>query len=539
MQPTIINYSRVSSSKQQTGTGLAQQQTGTGLAQQQDRTILDKLSTQYDLPLDERTFSDVGKSAFHGKHLEGDLGKLISLIHDGSIASGSIIVIFSLDRLSRQHLTKAVGLLLQIIGTGVRIHTTIDNRLYDNDSDSLMADLMMSLIAFSVAAEESQKKSARSINAAQIAVDNFLAGKRTSTGKVIPLPMGKLPFWLARDAEKGIIKHPANWPVIQKIAQMSLDGHGNRRICKYINEHYPKADGKDWGFSLISRVSTSPALYGSMDVKVNGTITTLTDYYIPVITKDEFLKIQRIKSKTAKRSNGVTREVTGLISGSNILKCAKCGGGIRAHWSLAKQHLAYVCLKSDATGTCDSGSLNAKYIEPCLFELLSDVTFDASQTDNSDQVNTVTGELTDLQTRLTDLQESILDGTLPKSMWGMLTELEQQITDKHTELKQLQVNHVDTTDLFQKWNNFSKDITTDFNKHDERLKLRALILQLVTCISIHKNKGSKAFTITVTLIDGQKRFAQCEKDVIYDRTLRAEETDMLMEHLMNSLSERL
>ena len=190
MKPTLINYSRVST---------ARQEHGTGLAQQQNIDIMNVLSEMYQLPIDDRTFIDVGRSAFKGSHLEHNLGKLIELINVGDITTGSILVVSSLDRLSRQHLTKAVSLLLNIISQGIGIHTTIDNRLYTNDSDSLMADLMMSLIAFAVANEESLKKSKRSIGAVNAHVERHLEGFRTPTNRHRWIGVGRKPVWVSVD----------------------------------------------------------------------------------------------------------------------------------------------------------------------------------------------------------------------------------------------------------------------------------------------------------------------------------------------------
>ncbi|TOH11142.1 hypothetical protein CGI90_18130, partial [Vibrio parahaemolyticus] len=87
--PKIYNYARVSTTKQLKGVGLETQQ---------QRSVLENLSQKYNLPIHDENFVDQGLSAYHGKHKDGAFGVVLSQIESGEIASGSILVVFSLDR---------------------------------------------------------------------------------------------------------------------------------------------------------------------------------------------------------------------------------------------------------------------------------------------------------------------------------------------------------------------------------------------------------------------------------------------------------
>ena len=108
--------------------------------------------------------SDQGVSAFRGKNLEkGNLGRFVQLVNDGKIEEGSTLLIESFDRLSRQGLSDAVSLFLQIINAGVVVVTLADGgKEYTKESiDRDMTDLLISLTIMSRANEESRTKSAR------------------------------------------------------------------------------------------------------------------------------------------------------------------------------------------------------------------------------------------------------------------------------------------------------------------------------------------------------------------------------------------
>ncbi|MEZ8703925.1 recombinase family protein [Vibrio cyclitrophicus] len=119
--PKIYNYARVSSVKQLKGGGLETQQ---------QRSVLERLSHEHNLPIHTENYVDEGLSAYHGKHKEGALGVVLEKIDDGTISSGSILVVFSLDRLSRETVNIAMEQLLSIINKGVRVYTHIDDTLF-------------------------------------------------------------------------------------------------------------------------------------------------------------------------------------------------------------------------------------------------------------------------------------------------------------------------------------------------------------------------------------------------------------------------
>src|SRR5688572_13125476 len=84
-----------------------------------------EFAARHSLELDEETsFADLGKSAFRNSHATtGKLRAFLDLIEAGMIERGSTLIIENLDRLSRDNILGAQGLLLQIINAGVAVGT--------------------------------------------------------------------------------------------------------------------------------------------------------------------------------------------------------------------------------------------------------------------------------------------------------------------------------------------------------------------------------------------------------------------------------
>ena len=81
----------------------------------------------HDMVLDD-SLRDIGISAFKGKNAtEGALKKFIELVEAGRIEKGSILILESLDRLSRQQVFSALGLFSSILSAGIEIVTLADN----------------------------------------------------------------------------------------------------------------------------------------------------------------------------------------------------------------------------------------------------------------------------------------------------------------------------------------------------------------------------------------------------------------------------
>ncbi|MGA2226779.1 MAG: recombinase family protein, partial [Syntrophobacteraceae bacterium] len=153
-QPKAYSYLRFSRPEQEDGDSIRRQ-----------TEISEEWARSHDHVLDgSLKMEDHGLSAFHGKHVsEGALGQFLEKVKAGQIPQGSVLLVESLDRLSREELTEALEQFLAIIRNGIKIVTLADNaREYTKETiNSNMGDLFVGLSIMVRAHEESKMKSFR------------------------------------------------------------------------------------------------------------------------------------------------------------------------------------------------------------------------------------------------------------------------------------------------------------------------------------------------------------------------------------------
>ncbi|RFD47787.1 recombinase family protein, partial [Vibrio parahaemolyticus] len=151
MTKIAYSYTRLSTEKQIKGHGFTRQ-----------REAIEKVCCQHGWQLSDQTFNDLGVSAWKGANATtGALSQFIDLAKKGAIRPNSVLIVESVDRLSRQQVDKSLRLMLELLEVGVSIFTLSDSKLYTTNSDSVMLDLMMWLMTAQRAHEESEIKSLR------------------------------------------------------------------------------------------------------------------------------------------------------------------------------------------------------------------------------------------------------------------------------------------------------------------------------------------------------------------------------------------
>lgn len=135
------SYTRISSARQTKGDGIRRQ-----------IDAARKYAEDNGLTLDEE-LTDIGLSGYHGHHISnGALGAFFDMIRNGKIPAGSVLIVESLDRLSREDIITAQGQLMTILGADIDVVTLIDNQRYSRGAG--IGELVMSLVTMSRANEE-------------------------------------------------------------------------------------------------------------------------------------------------------------------------------------------------------------------------------------------------------------------------------------------------------------------------------------------------------------------------------------------------
>src|SRR5262249_8853600 len=79
----------------------------------------------------ELTLRDLGVSAFRGKNAAGGaLGQFLRAVEEERVPPGSVLLVESLDRLTRQQAQRACSLFLDILNAGIEIRTREPDRHY-------------------------------------------------------------------------------------------------------------------------------------------------------------------------------------------------------------------------------------------------------------------------------------------------------------------------------------------------------------------------------------------------------------------------
>lgn len=187
-----------------------------------------KYAGEHGLTLNGSTMADLGISGFRGKNaVEGALAGFLEGIRSGKVKSGSTLLVESLDRLSRNQITDALTLFLNIINAGVTVVTLMDGMTYSRKSiNENPGSLMMSIVIMMRAHEESATKSKRVGDAWRRKREKAVEKKK---------PLTKIcPEWLElTDEGYKVIDYRAE--IVKTIFELA-PSMGKRKIAQYLNE---------------------------------------------------------------------------------------------------------------------------------------------------------------------------------------------------------------------------------------------------------------------------------------------------------------
>ncbi len=236
---TVYSYIRFSSKRQERGDSI-RRQTAMGAAwlkrhpeHQLDSTI---------------SLRDLGKSAFKGANLDkdsGDLGRFVHLVRTGKIERGSILMLESIDRFSRQPALKVAGIFSEVVESGVRILTLDPEEITDSSNVNDMGRTLSLVLRMQLAHEESRKKGMRSSA-------NWTAKRAKARRDGTPV-MHRGPCWLTWDGKKWQPK-PGARETLAYIFRRTIDGCGQTRLLAELQAKFPPFAGKHWQASLLADI---------------------------------------------------------------------------------------------------------------------------------------------------------------------------------------------------------------------------------------------------------------------------------------------
>jgi len=252
--PLVYSYVRFSTLEQRKGTGQQRQEELAEVwCQKRGYTLV-------------KNYSDLGVSAFKGKNAtEGALAEFLKCVEDGRICPGSILLVESLDRLSRQQVNKAAELFLSIVNRGITVVTLADGYEYTPDKFDF-SQLVMSLAIFLRANDESKMKSQRKAASWKFKRER---AKRDSS------PLGaKTPRWISlKDGRYQLIPDEA-----EKVRAIFRDYTTGGMGLYLLSKKYGIAK------PTISYWISNPVVIGTVTVRdPDGTTSELPNHYPAVV----------------------------------------------------------------------------------------------------------------------------------------------------------------------------------------------------------------------------------------------------------------
>ena len=312
------SYLRISSESQKIGDGIRRQMEAS-----------EKYAKDNGYELVE-TISDLGVSAFKGKNAkEGAFACFMDAIDDGTVSRGSVLIVESLDRLSRAKVLEAFSQFTSILTKGVTIVTLVDSQVYTDETvNQNPGQLFTSLGIMLRANDESETKSLRLREVWNKKRENAANQKMSKNA----------PAWLELSEDRSdFIIDEVKADTVRRIFDLYINGMGifsvTRQLNRELKKYPPITNSKRWTESYIADIIHNTAVYGSFQPHrfVNGKRQPvgepIADYYPAVITEDTFhLAQSKVKERTNTAFGRKGETFSNLFS--TLLTCGKCGGSM-------------------------------------------------------------------------------------------------------------------------------------------------------------------------------------------------------------------
>ncbi|WP_417698458.1 recombinase family protein [Psychromonas sp.] len=477
MSAQVYSYQRFSRHIQKNGSSLKRQREyARAVAQEHGLSINKKL-----------IMTDEGRSAFHADHIKsGALGEFIQAVEKGIVAKGSILIVESLDRLSRQSAFKANRQFSELIDRGITIITACDQQVYNLETlNKDPSKLILSIGVMMRAHEESVSKQQRSIKSIQNKLNNF---NETGKGDLA----GSVPFWISR--KNGGFELNQHASIVNQIIQLYLDNVGLNLIARELTESgikppnilkgvKPKKPRKNesWGVTTIRKILDSRALYGcyafKMSYLVDGVKRSesheLENYYPNILSKEQFNLIQERKRKKQNSRESYKNSVYLLTSyGKGRSICALCGQALVSQ--LQKQMnrkgeytqsvLRIHCTKHKETANCcnsvKAGELEQHFIHAVIANVDKHL-FEPPE-DGSKSIESVEATIKTLSSTIDELMSLFTDSNVAavrKSAMQKITSLGEEIENNEKELKRLK-----------------KEFSYEYVSHEQERRIKTLAI---------------------------------------------------------------
>ncbi|MCI0563230.1 MAG: recombinase family protein [Nitrososphaera sp.] len=494
--PKVFSYLRFSADIQSRGDSIRRQ---TQLA----RDYCDKNG----LVLDESlSFRDLGRSAFRNQHAAtGKLGLFLKSIEKGKVKQGDILLVESIDRLSRSTITDALMLFIGILKSGVEIVTLIDGNVYTKEACNDLGKLLVPLVSMSRAWEESEVKSRR------IAAAWSDKRKRAETeGHKLTRTV---PAWLRLSEDRtgfDVLEERAE--LIRTIFDMTITGFGIEAIATSFNKKlldtwdggiHRSRKAKGWRRGYIFRLLHNRSVLGEFHPtkRVQGTptfIDPIIGYYPPIVSEAIFNQAHQAIASRRGKGSGRPADTENIFAG--LLKCGYCKGTL-IRINKGRNYPPYFTCDNYRRGLTDCGSHKWVHseLDQAIISEIRELTIDKLMPKQRSsvidalrsQLANIDGAISDTRNRITRLLDAIeTDGSV-----SLLT---QQLKQRQTEIELLETDRAIVESEYKKEKTRSETIGRTLEDtqsligalcdRNARVKARQLIREMIEGIVVKCDK---------------------------------------------------
>ncbi|MGB7814720.1 MAG: recombinase family protein [Methylotenera sp.] len=418
---TAYSYIRMSTEKQLNGDSLRRQLLASAT-----------YAKNNDLNIDNTPLTDIG-SGFRGENSRtGTLSRFLYDLEAGKIKPNSVLLIESLDRLSRDRLSSALTQFMRILELGIEIITLSDNQKYTKAIiDQNPGALFISLGIMFRANEESEIKSKR-LTAA------WVNKRAKSSSKVLT----KLcPAWMRYNEETQkfeLIEERVK--VVKSIFNMCINTFGIYRIARNLNENKVPifGRGKFWHKSYITKILKNRSVIGEFQprVLVEGkrvkTDNPIANYFPAILDEKTFMLAQvAVARRTLNGAGCKGTNFTNLFAGLSY--CNSCGSKmlLRNRGGTDRSSKKLLCSNQIVHAGCQMSEWTLADLEEIIFRHLKEVNFtDLLDVKNDDKTMSLEDEKLALIEKLRGKEQDIERGIDSLVDSDLLPDVKQRLQTK-------------------------------------------------------------------------------------------------------------
>jgi DNA invertase Pin-like site-specific DNA recombinase len=398
---------------------------------------------------------DKGVSAFRGRNaLEGQLGEFIKHVESGEVPQGSVLLVESLDRISRQEVGEAHFFFMSLLRSGVSVVTLLDRKEYtwaNANSGNGMVELVISLMILARGHEESATKGRR-VGAAWEAKRQ----RAKDTGEALT---ARLPAWLRLAPDTRQVELvPERAAIVERIFRETLEGKGQHLIAHSLNTEgiSPWGRGAYWHRSYITKILGNEAVAGNFTPHtveyVDGKRTrkpqeTLQGYFPAAISESLWSDVQAMNAGKQSRQRGkhAASPVSHMLA--RLARCPLCGGTMTRVMKGKRSRPSLVCVRAKTRAGCEYKSVRVDLIESAIVERLPERLRDAPAGDRDGELDR---QIADAEARasiavdeLQNVERAIKEGGEARRLVAMLQELEGEWEEARDTLRRLEARRVE------------------------------------------------------------------------------------------------